>query len=334
MKNVTISDVAKAAGVSVTTISRYLNGRFGKMSSETQDKIAGVIKQLNYHPSASARRMRTNRSKTIGVIVGDISNVFSSLLFSGIYKVLQPEDYSVLLLNANNSALEEQKGINRLLEQEVDGFIIQPSQSEYQNYQILTENKVPFVAVDRDFGKAPKSVGKVMTNNFEASQKLGLEFVKAGYKRIMMISSTTVNISAQIPRIQGFAKVGNQTNTEVVELNLAGKPADWLTDQLSRDFANPSGKTVIISLMGPLLFKTLSSLKKLQVTFPDQIGLASFDDWNWSEFVGQGIDLMEQNPEEIGRSAAKMLLRAMQNNGDVNLGTELVPAKRVSGNSF
>lgn len=334
MKNVTISDVAKAAGVSVTTISRYLNGRFGKMSSETQDKIAEVIKQLNYHPSASARRMRTNRSKTIGVIVGDISNVFSSLLFSGIYKVLQPQDYSVLLLNANNSALEEQKGINRLLEQEVDGFIIQPSQAEYKNYQVLTKNKVPFVTVDRDFGKAPKSVGKVMTNNFEASKEMGLELVDAGYKRIVMISSTTVNISAQIPRIQGFSVAGNQTNTEVTELNLAGHPADWLTNQLNQYLTHSSGKTVLVSLMGPLLFRTLTSLKELNIGFPDQVGLASFDDWNWSEFVGEGIDLMQQDPEAIGRSAAEMLLKSMQTTGNVEIGTKLIPAKRVHGHSF
>lgn len=333
MKTVTISDVAKAAGVSVTTVSRYLNGNFAKMSTKTQAKIETVIHRLNYHPSASARRLRTNQSKVIGVIVGDISNVFSSLLFSGISEVLHPYDYSVLLLNANNSADDEQKGINRLMEQRVDGFIIQPSQTTIDDYQMLLKEKVPLITVDRDLGNVPASVGKVMTNNLAASQQFGTELIAAGYRQILLISSTTVSISAQAPRVVGLKAAIDGTQTTVTEINIAGHPDNWLTEQIQEKVANFSGKTVIVSLMGPLLFKTLASLRSLKLAFPDQVGLASFDDWNWSQFVGDGIDLMEQDPKEIGRSAAAMLLQSIKDPALV-LKTKLVPAIRVAGHSF
>lgn len=334
MKSVTISDVAQEAGVSVTTVSRYLNGNFAKMSSETQAKITQVIKELNYHPSASARRMRTNQSKVIGLVVGDISNVFSSLLFSGIYEVLQPRDYSVLLLNANNSAQEERKGINRLLEQEVDGLIIQPSQAKFADYQFISNNQVPFVTVDRDLVDQPKSVGKVMTNNFEASKQLGAELISAGYQQLLLISRTTVDISAQVPRIEGFKQIVTGTTATVTELNLAGHPENWLTQQIQHYNANGSKKTAIISLMGPLLFRTLAALQELKLTFPAQIGLASFDDWDWSKFVNGGIDLMQQDPKEIGRRAATMILASIEDPHGTKPSTKLIPATRVDGRSF
>lgn len=333
MKSVTISDVAKAAGVSVTTISRYLNGNFAKMSTKTQTKIEKVIQQLNYHPSASARRLRTNQSKVIGVIVGDISNVFSSLLFSGISEILHPHDYSVLLLNANNSAEDERKGINRLMEQRVDGFIIQPSQTTISGYEVLLKDKIPLITVDRDLGEIPTRVGKVVTNNFDASQQMATELISAGYRQILLISSTTVSISAQAPRVSGFKSAIDGTNAKVTEINIAGHPDDWLTQQIQQKTNGFSGKTVIVSLMGPLLFKTLASLRSLNLGFPEQVGLASFDDWDWSQFVGQGIDLMEQDPKGIGRSAAKMLLKSIQDPAAQG-STELIPATRVKGHSF
>ncbi|GHP13591.1 HTH-type transcriptional regulator KdgR [Lentilactobacillus fungorum] len=334
MKNVTISDVAKAAGVSVTTVSRYLNGNFNKMSAETQAKITTVIKQLNYHPSASARRLRTNQSKTIGVIVGDISNVFSSLLFSGIYEILQPHDYSVLLLNANNSATEERKGLNRLLEQEVDGFIIQPSQSSFNDYQFVLKNQVPLVTVDREPSGHPQPISQVVTNNLDASRQFGAELIAAGYNQILLVSSTTVAISAQAPRIKGFKEIAAESSVRVVNLDLADQPTNWLDQQIQNYRQTPSKKTVIVSLMGPLLFKTLAALRHLKLHFPDQIGLASFDDWDWSKFVGDGIDLMQQDPREIGRQAAKILLTAIETAKATPPTTKLIPATRINGHSF
>ncbi len=334
MKKITISDVAKAANVSVTTVSRYLNGNFAKMSVETQTKIADVIQKLNYHPSASARRLRTHSSKIIGVIVGDISNVFSSLLFSGIYEVLQPQHYSVLLFNANNAAKEERQGINQLLEQQVDGLIIQPSQPTFKHYQFLTKAHMPLVTADRDLSDQPADIGQVMTNNFEASFKFANEMIAANYQQILLISRTTVAISAQVPRIEGFKAAGRQANVPIIELNLAGHPDDWLSDQLNLYAAHSNKRTIVVSLMGPLLFNTLSTLRTLNLTFPDQIGLASFDDWNWSQFVGDGIDLMQQNPNEIGRQAAKVLLATINGEGTPKDGATLIPATRVRGGSF
>ncbi|MFT8400336.1 MAG: LacI family DNA-binding transcriptional regulator [Lentilactobacillus diolivorans] len=335
MKNITISDVAKAAGVSVTTVSRFINQNYGKMSDVTKEKIETVIKQLNYRPSASARRMRTHESKMIGVIVGDISNVFSSLLFSGIYEILQPLNYSVLLLNANNSSDEEHKGINRLLEQQIDGLIIQPSQNYFQNYQFVLDANVPFVTVDRYIKDQPKFIGKVTTNNGQASEAMATELIKLGYQKMILISSSTVETSAQIPRIDGFTKVAHHNAIPIINVNVANHTNEWIANQIRKHVTKKPQKTALVSLMGPLLFKTLSAINMLHLSFPDDIGLTSFDDWNWAQFVGNGIDLIQQDPLKMGQNAASLLLEAIKaNQPRIQLPPIIIPAKRISGHSL
>lgn len=82
-QHVTIKEVAKQAGVSVTTVSRYLNGRYERMSAATKEKVAATIKKLNYAPAASARRMRQDQSHLVGLLVGDVGNPFSTMLAKG-----------------------------------------------------------------------------------------------------------------------------------------------------------------------------------------------------------------------------------------------------------
>ena len=94
MGKATIADIAHETGVSVTTVSRFINGNYGKMSAETRTRIQTTIDRLHYSPRASARQMRRRQSMIVGVIVGDISNVFSSLLFKGclLYTSPSPRD--------------------------------------------------------------------------------------------------------------------------------------------------------------------------------------------------------------------------------------------------
>ncbi|MDN6899941.1 LacI family DNA-binding transcriptional regulator [Oenococcus sicerae] len=333
MKHATISDVAKEVGVSATTISSFLNGRYNKMSSATRRKINDTIVQMNYRPFASARDMRSRQTKTIAVIMGDTSNLFSSFLFTGIYNVFQPLGYSVLLLNVSNAAREEDQGIDRLLAQRVDGLIIQPSQGNFKAYEKILKNATPLVMVDRECQDQPTSVAKVVTNNFSSSLELGVELGNRGYQSIVLICRIKA-ISAQTQRINGFQKAAEANRVHIQVINTDGHDDSWLAKQLSKAMGNRQQKTVFVTLMGPLLFKLLTFFKKNHLTFPIDAGLLSFDDWDWSQFVGDGIDLMEQNPMEMGRRAGKLLYQAINQENDPDLIVDQVPAKRIAGSSL
>lgn len=332
-KNVTIADVAKSANVSVTTVSRYLNGNYKKMSPKTRSTIKETIQKLNYAPKASARKMRTDYSKMVGVIVADISNVFSSLLFKGIYDVLQPAGYDVLLMNSNNSNVEESNEIQRLFSQQVDGLILQPNSKTFEPYEIIQKSDLPMVTVDREIKDLPTSIDKVVSCNFDSSYQLGNYLRDKGYNNIVTVSRTLAEISAQGPRIEAFKQSADVGLMRYDNIETKNMTVSELTKQLSNKIESQSGKTAVISLMGPLLFDLLSIFKKLKVKFPNDIGLVSFDDWNWSQYVNDGVFLLRQQPELIGKIAATQLLDQIEKSG-ISGSTTYVPVQVVKKSSI
>ncbi|EHN59784.1 LacI family DNA-binding transcriptional regulator [Oenococcus kitaharae] len=333
MKRATISDVAKEVGVSATTISHYLNGRFNKMSPETKEAVKQAIKRLQYRPFSSARDMRQQHTKMIGVIVADTTNMFSSLLFTGIYNFFQPLGYSVLLLNANNSGREEGVGIDRLLSQRVDGFIIQASRRHFRSYKNIVDAGTALVFADREVDGQPAYISKVVTNNFASSYNLGSEAAKRGYTRLILVCRIK-NISAQSPRIAGFRSAAADFHEQVSMINIFGHDDLWLQKELLAMTADKTQRTLLVALMGPILFKILSFCREFKVAFPQDVGLLSFDDWNWSRFVADGIDLMEQDPMEMGRQSAMNLHQSLLDGPDKKGKAVVVAAKRVYGGSF
>lgn len=331
-KTITIKEVAQVAGVSVTTVSRYLNGNLGKMSDATQRRIGRVIKDLGYRPSAAAKNMRSGSTHIIGVVVGDISNVFASMLFTGMYKTLQPRGYSVMLLNADNDADAERDCVEKLLEQNVDGLIIQPSRNDFEDYYPIVNANTPLAFVDRYVASTPSSAIHVTSDNADASRNMCKELSFRGYERIVVIRSTTVDTSAQMPRMRAIIDESAALGIDLSIMDLNGRSDDWLADSL-RTLKKDPRKTVVVSLMGPLLLRVLAAARSTGTRFPEDLGMLSFDDWEWGQYVGHGIDLILQDPEAIGRQAAQALLDVI--NGNPPARNEIVvPTKRVPGHSL
>lgn len=311
MDRLTISDVARQAGVSVTTVSRCINGNYRKMSPQTRRRVEQAIAALDYHPSASARRMRQQDTHVVGLIVGDISNVFSSLLFKGIYTELQPAGYDVMLMNANNSVSQERDEINRLLSQQVDGLIIQPSARDFEAYQAILQAGKPLVMVDRETEKLPDSVSLVTADNERSCEALGMHLAQLGYSNIVVFSRIQSEISAQTKRIDGFKAAAAREETFLLPVEVGDHDNAWLAQHIGTIIGHLQGPTVFVSLMGPLLFDILACMRQLGIRFPDDVGLVSFDDWRWSQYVHDGIYLLEQNPQELGRVAAQNLVEQL-----------------------
>lgn len=114
-KRTTILDIARAAGVSKTTVSRYLNGKYEYMSSQTRERIQTVISLSNYRPNNIARSLKNQRSMLIGVAIADIQNPFSASLIRGIGDILMPQDYVPVFMNSENSLSREQESIESLV---------------------------------------------------------------------------------------------------------------------------------------------------------------------------------------------------------------------------
>lgn len=312
MKRATISQVAKTAGVSQTTVSRYLNGKYSKMSDKTKAKIAQTIKELNYVPTASARQLRQSNSYVVGLLVGDVSNTFSCLLAKGIDDVLKPAGYDIVMMNTNNMLDVEQRSLQRLFELRADGIIVQPDSINYDSFAECRRRDVPLVLVDREVKDQPDDIGKVTSANQDACYQLGRVFKQRGYQNILAVSAHFAQASGQIPRIAGLKMAAEDFGLLYYDLETQGHSSEWLHRELLKAIRGLRGRTAVISLMGPVLFSILDIFHSAGIRFPEDVGLVSFDDWDWSKYVQGGIFLLKQDVELMGRLAAKKLLHQIQ----------------------
>lgn len=327
-QHITIADVAKAAGVSVTTVSRIINGNYQKMRPSTRQRVEATIERLHYVPAASAQRLRQKQSHVIGVLVGDISNPFSSLLAKGIDDILQTAGYDILLMNTNNQLETEARALQRLYQQRVDGMIVQPNSRYFRQFAPALENDIPLVIVDREVDDLPTKLGLVTSASRDACYQLGKLLASRGYDNLITISAHFAEASGQIPRIAGLRLAANDTGLSYHNIETKGHDRQWLAKEFLHQFNQLAGRTAVISLMGPVLFDLLAIFNELNLSFPNDLGLVSFDDWEWSQYVADGIFLLKQNMELMGNLAAQQLL-AQINHKKISSPTTILPVEFI-----
>lgn len=168
-KKVTIKDVANDSGVSITTVSQILNGNGARFSGKTVEKVLAAKERLNYQPDYFAQRMVMKKSKTIGVIVPDITNPFFAQLIRGIESVLYKENFILMLCNADQDVTREHEYLTELIRRSVDGFVIASSEISNQTInETLRAKKIPFIVLDQK--KAEGFSDAVLTDDYRGGQ--------------------------------------------------------------------------------------------------------------------------------------------------------------------
>ncbi|MHA5121741.1 LacI family DNA-binding transcriptional regulator [Oenococcus oeni] len=310
-KRATINDVAEVARVSITTVSRYVNGKYGKMSAKTRQKIQQAIKDVDYHVNRQAQMLKRQNSHLIGVVVADVENFFSSLLFKGADQVLSDIGFQIILMNSNNSQLKEQRQIERLLELQVDGIILQPMGQLAVDYEFLKKQNVPTVIVDRKI--EPEIWPEIVTDNYECSKKLGELMLQMQYPQILILSEKIDENTARQDRYKALDDLqkNHSFNLGLIEIKATSSDDDIFVSLKNRT-NNFKIKTAIYALKGPLLLRLMRVLTQRHISVPDQVGLAAFDDWEWAKLTHPLITTIQQNPKLIGSTASNKLLEEIQ----------------------
>ena len=307
MKKITIKEVAEEAGVSKTTISRFLNNNYGNMSIETKNRIAEVIQRLNYRPSRQAQALKSKHSYLIGVVVADISNLYSSLLLKGIGSILEEQGYQMIIVDAANSVDQETELLEKLLDQNVEGIILQPSSRQSENYTFIRERHIPLLLVDRQ--TEPEKWSSVMTNNIAATQELIERALAKGYENVVVVSEPIKEANTRELRYQTVKKTTVKAGKEcqLVELTAKTQLAELLKPLLTN-----SKKSLLFAANGRVLMETLAWLIEEEINVPAELGITGFDDWNLTALVGPGITSIEQPSKKIGEIAAEHLLELLK----------------------
>lgn len=311
MKKITIKEVAEAAGVSKTTISRFLNHNYGNMSKETKERIAEVIQRLGYRPSKQAQALKSKHSYLIGVVVADISNMYSSLLLKGIGTILERSGFQMIIMDAGNSVSREKELLQRLLDQSVEGIILQPSARQSEQYEFIKKHNIPLLLVDRQ--TEPKQWPSVLTNNVTATKEVLEKALKQGYEEFFVLSEPIKNVSTRELRSQTVVQTVLAANKkcQVIEVN----SKEELIKVIDTILTKPHKKLLFAS-NGRVLMESLTVLINKEITLPDEIGITGFDDWSLTALVGPGITSIEQPSQKIGEVAAAELLKLVVENSE------------------
>ncbi|WP_264532396.1 LacI family DNA-binding transcriptional regulator [Flavobacterium sp. N502540] len=198
MKKITIKDIATEAQVSISTVSFVINGKGEKMgiSPAVIKKVQEVAEKLNYRPSMIATSLRTGKTRSIGLIVEDISNQF----FADLARVIEDEaksiDYRVFYCSTGGDDERSEELIHSLLQANVDGFIVTPTQNLENSIDLLLKLKKPVVLIDRYF--PGQRVSHVVMDNYEASNSAAKFLISKGRKNIAVVNNTSEMIQMKL----------------------------------------------------------------------------------------------------------------------------------------
>ena len=321
-KKVTINQVAEICGVSKTTISRFLNGKYENMSAETRARIAAAIEELRYRPDRSAQRLKASKTMLIGCVIGDISSPFSALLLSGINAVCEEAGYQVLFADSRESPKREQRAIEGFLENRVDGLIINTCGGNEEYLLSLEQRGIPTVLADRELMGGGR-MDTVTSSNKETAANCTRFLLEQGYEAVAFFTEQMGNVSPRHLRCEGYTEAMSGRTPEIYEF--PGGQTDGCTEKVRAFVDRHRGSRVaILAANGTSAQSVLLAANALGLELGYELGLCTFDDWNWFRIARPGITAVSQNSAVIGARAAELLLRRI--GGSLK---EDVPAARI-----
>ncbi|MDX5338256.1 MAG: LacI family transcriptional regulator [Cyclobacteriaceae bacterium] len=329
---VTMKEIAKKLGVSVSTISRALKDS-PELHPETKRKIVEAAKEMNYHPNLLAQSLRISRSKTLGVIVPEITSHFFASCISGIQDIANTRGYNVMICQSNESLEQEKANIQTLVSSQVDGLLISLSRetNQYDHLYDLYEREINFVLFDRVQEDIP--VSKVTFNDMGGAYQVVKHLLENGSRRIVYVSGPEdlyISKKRKEGYLQALEEFGvNRDNSliKITDLTEAGniKVAQEILNMRPRPDA-------VFCMIDPVAVDVMTEWKSQGVKIPEDIALAGFTNNPTSAVVEPPLTTVAQPGYEMGKLAVGHLLDQLDGIASddpisIVLETTLVPRK-------
>ena len=320
-KSTTIRDVASTAGVSVGTVSRSLNAP-DSVRPLTLAKVRDAIQMLGFQPDSRAQNMRRRNTMTIGFVVDDIANPLHASSFKAADAELRPHGYSLYLINTNGRPADEASAVDLLQHGRADGVIMTiNNEQDPRTLKRLENLRIPSVLLDRDI---PLKVDAVLTDHASGIMQATEYLMDLGHRRIAIITAGS-DIRPGRERVRGFVEAFGRRGVAV--------PEDLIRSQsLSVEFGfreatalmtDPDRPTAIIAAGNRILVGVLRAFQQLGISAPRDVSLIGCDRSDVAMLYPGPITIIDRDVDEIGRTAAQLLLERLRRPSDR-------PAQRVS----
>jgi LacI family transcriptional regulator len=329
-EKVTIAEVAKRAGVSTATAGRVLGG-YGYSRQEIKEKVKQAAEDLGYRPNLLARGLITGKTKTIGVVAGDIQSPFYASILRGVSDVTRAAGFGILLTNSDEQIDRELEAVQLLREKQVDGLIIAPSDLvRSPHLQAAVRDGCPVVLIDRVVRDL--NADAVCIDNHSASRDCVTRLIDAGHRRIGLVAELERWEGGNIQDFLGAAAAGRIDSSSLfpswqrfygyveamhaagvgVYLDLIGRvgiySADGARKETQRLLQMRDRPTALFTADGLMSAAAMDVITSLDLQIPRDLSLICFDDLDWMSFIKPGIAAVVQPLIEMGEAAGRLML--------------------------
>jgi LacI family kdg operon repressor len=306
--SVTIASVAQAAGVSKTSVSRYLSGDLSVLSDHKRDQIRTAIERLGYRPNRLARGLKRGQTRLVGFVVADIVNPYSVAVIQGAEAAARARGYTMLLSNTGGSAAVEAQVLEALVSYSVEGIILNATTHEMAGLAELVPETTPLVLADRRPTGAT-GFDFVGLGNEAATRTATRHLIGNGYRDLAFFAEPVEGVSTRRERAAAFleAVAGEPDVTgRVFTIDVADAAT---ADAALTAFLASGGdrRRAILAASGIVTLQTIRALDRSGLRMPEDVGMVGFDELDWSRLIGSGITTVRQPTAAIGAALADRL---------------------------
>lgn len=312
----TIADVARAAGVSKATVSRFLNHRDRLLTRDIATRVEVAIAALAYSPSPMAQALKRGRSRLIGLVVADVTNPFSVAVLRGAEKACQEAGYLLMLFNLGNDSGRESEAIEALAAYQVEGFILNTLGRDAGAAADAARHGKPVVLVDRRHNDMQADF--VSLDNAGAVRLGAQHLVESGYRELLFVSEPLKDVSSRVEREAAFRSFVSDASVRVAGLQgstfESTEQAPEAMDNALRGLRQRAGQRLagVVSSNAVVTLRVVAAMARLGWRFGTDVGLVGFDDTEWSPYIGPGLSTIAQPTDELGRIAAGCLIERLK----------------------
>jgi DNA-binding LacI/PurR family transcriptional regulator len=304
-----IKDVAKQAGVSVSTVSRVL-AEYPHVKSEKRDQVLKAIKQLNYRPHQVARSLRQKRTNLIGLVVSTIENVFTEVARSA-EQTAHQYGYNLIVCNTDESPEREEDYLKILDQQMVAGIILAPAPGQGYHLKHFIQQELAIIMINRRLDHLPCS--SITSNDQEAAFRCVSHLIGEGRRRIAAITGLPGVFTTQ-ERLEGYHQALTAAHLPLApELEVSGHAhleGGYAAALELMQRANPPDALFVLNNL--MTQGVVMALQELGIGWPDQVDVAGFGAFKTARLYRPPLTLIEQPTHEMGKQAVELLIARIE----------------------
>ncbi|MEE1314264.1 MAG: LacI family DNA-binding transcriptional regulator [Faecalimonas sp.] len=272
---VTIKDIAKRTGYSINAVSRALNGK-SDISEATRQLIERTADEMGYIRNSLAGGLRSGITRTIAVLVSDISNPLFGIMVREMEILFDRLNYSMFVMNTNEDPEKEKKAVLTALSHHVDGFIICPTQQTKESFDLLEQEGIPYVLLGRHFDEG--QMNSVIWDDYQGGYAATEYLLSLNHRRILCLGSSP-HISSARERIEGYRAALADAEIPIderliYEVNPFG---DNIRDILQESLGEQEGFTAIFAYSDMIAWEAISQLTDMGKRVPEDVSVVGFD---------------------------------------------------------